>query len=56
VRLVDQCQTRLKTLRSEEKLSGDAADALESIILEAQAGNWEPAQTHLSRFIEGQRR
>src|SRR5260370_42065447 len=55
-RLVDQCQEKLKTLRGAGKIPEDAARALESIIVEAKGGKWEPAQERLSKFMEGQRR
>lgn len=56
VKLVDQCQAELKSLREGGALGEDASGALESIIDEAKGGAWEDAQTRLARFMEGQRR
>ncbi|APW58903.1 hypothetical protein [Paludisphaera borealis] len=56
VKLVDQCQTTLKSLREAGSLGEDASQSLESIIVEAKGGAWEDAQTRLARFMEGQRR
>lgn len=56
VNLVSQCETTLKGLMAEGKLPPKAADALESIIAQGKKGNWEPAQTSLASFMEGQRK
>lgn len=56
LRLVEQCEERLKTLRSEGKLPEAAAASLTSIIAEGKKGNWESSQSDLAKFMEGQRR
>jgi hypothetical protein len=46
----------LKTLHQARELPDGAAESLDSIVAQAKAGSWEPAQERLSRFMEGQRR
>jgi hypothetical protein len=55
-KLVAQCEANLKSLRDAGKLPRDSSSYLESIIADANAGKWQPAQERLSKFMEEQRR
>jgi hypothetical protein len=54
-KLVDQCETNLKSLKDTGKIPEDASSSLDSIIAEGRSGKWESAQERLSKFMEGQR-
>jgi hypothetical protein len=54
--LVADCVARLKTLHDGGKLPDAAFRSLEAIVEETKAGDWEPSQERLIRFMEGQRR
>ena len=56
LKLVGQCETKLKELRDASRIPEGAFSSLGSIISEARDGKWEPALEHLSTFMEGQRR
>ncbi len=56
LRLVQQSENKLKSLRDDDQIPTEAADTLFAIVAEAKAGSWEPAQLRLSQFMEGQRR
>lgn len=53
-RLVAECAARLDALRDAGRLPAPASRALGSIVAEAQAGRWEPAQGRLIALLEGQ--
>jgi hypothetical protein len=55
-KLVDDCQGRLKTLHDGGKLPDGAFGSLEAIVAEAKGGGWEPAQSRLIEFMDGQTR
>lgn len=55
-RLVENCTSRLNDLKAAGKVPEAAFLSLESIILEAREGRWEPSQERLAGFMEGQRR
>jgi len=55
VKLVEQCEAKLKSLREAGKLPESASQSLDSMIAEAKGGSWVPAQERLSTFMEGQR-
>jgi hypothetical protein len=54
--LVDRCSATLRSLRDAGKLPTTAFASLEAIVAEANQAKWEPAVSHLARFMEGQRR
>lgn len=55
-KLLGRCEEKLGALGASKELPAEAAESLNSIIADAKAGSWEPAQERLSRFMEGQRR
>jgi hypothetical protein len=55
-KLVENCASRLKELRAAGKVPEAAFLTLDSIILEASEGHWEPSQERLAVFMEGQER
>ena len=55
-KLLDQCEQRLRDLRSQGKLSEPALRALEPIIARARKGDWRPAAEDLTTFMRGQRK
>jgi hypothetical protein len=56
LKLVGQCESKLKELRDASRIPDRAFSSLGSIIAEAKDGKWEPALERLSTFMEGQRR
>src|SRR5437588_5108633 len=54
LKLVGQCEAKLKGLHDASRIPEDVFSSLESIIAEAKDGKWEPAQERLSNFMEGQ--
>ncbi len=56
IKIVDQCDEKLRRLRDEGKLSRDAWSRMDSIITIAKQEKWESALGLLSQFMEGQRR
>lgn len=54
--LLEQCETRLRALRTAGKLSEPALKSLEPIVAKAKAGDWRPAAEQLNDFMRGQRR
>ena len=56
LKLVGQCEAKLKGLHDASKIPEAVFSSLESIIAEAKDGKWEPTQERLSNFMEGQRR
>jgi hypothetical protein len=55
-KLVESCVSRLTDLRSAGKVPEAAFVSLDSIVVEAREGKWEPSQERLAGFMEGQRR
>lgn len=51
-----ECEERLRGYREQGKLPADAAERLDSIILKAKSGEWEPASRKLYDFMKEQRR
>ena len=56
LKLIDRCQAELEALQAQGKIPDAAASTLAAYIVEAKSGGWEPAQTKLATFMEGQRR
>ncbi|MGE5191932.1 MAG: hypothetical protein ACM3U2_05475 [Deltaproteobacteria bacterium] len=54
--LLEQTAADLDRLRDEERLSEEGYAALEKIMDQARAGDWEHAAKRLKTFIQGQRR
>lgn len=52
--LLDRCDERLKSLQSDEKLSGPAYRELMAISANARDGRWQPAAEKLDWFIRHQ--
>ena len=55
-KLLEQCDNRLKALKSSGKLPATASEHLDEIIATARAGHWRPAAERLYRFMQVQRR
>lgn len=54
-RRLDDCQTRLKQYRVDQRVPAAAARVLESVCEQARAGQWESASQRLYDFIFAQR-
>lgn len=52
--LVDEAETRLKTLMADGKLSAEAMGQIGDIILMARNNQWQPAAERLDTFIRQQ--
>ncbi len=55
-KLLDQCESRLRELKDEEKLPEAAGKSLDAVIARARGGKWEDAQSRLGDFMRGQKR
>ena len=55
-KLVESCVSKLNELKAAGKVPEAAFRSLDSIVLEAKEGRWEPSQERLASFMEGQRR
>jgi hypothetical protein len=56
VKLLEQCEQRLRVLREEGKLPAEAAEYLAEVGATAREGRWESAAKTLYGFMKAQRR